>query len=180
MHIVDLSAWGCIQYLLCRVDLVAVLLFGSNLVVLCLLLVDFVCWCWDLPYVGLLPIGGSFCHQLPMLLRWCHLPLSRDLWFGGLGLCMVIWGDWGIIGYRCLKYVCVSISLGGFVRVWRKPSVLQLVRQLVYAMFISNNRSFHLWWNENLVKHQNVSKYYENDCGFVFLFQAVDLLYSTR
>ena len=27
-------------------------------------------------------------------------------------------------------------------------------------MFISNNRpSFHLWWNENLVKHRKVSKY---------------------
>ena len=33
-------------------------------------------------------------------------------------------------------------------------------------MFISNNRaSFHLWWIENLVKYQKVSKYYENDCG---------------
>ena len=35
-------------------------------------------------------------------------------------------------------------------------------------MFISNNRaSFHLWWKENLVKHQRVSKYYENDCCLV-------------
>ena len=34
-------------------------------------------------------------------------------------------------------------------------------------MFISNNRaSFHLWWKENLVKHQKVSKYYENDCTY--------------
>ena len=32
-------------------------------------------------------------------------------------------------------------------------------------MFISNNRaSFHLSWKENLVKHQRVSKHYENDC----------------
>ena len=32
-------------------------------------------------------------------------------------------------------------------------------------MFISNNRlSFHLWWNENMVKHRKVPKYYENDC----------------
>ena len=38
------------------------------------------------------------------------------------------------------------------------------MRQLVYTMFISNNRaSFHLWWKENLVKHQKVPKYYEND-----------------
>ena len=29
-------------------------------------------------------------------------------------------------------------------------------------MFIANNRdSFHLWWKENLVKHQKVSKYYD-------------------
>ena len=33
-------------------------------------------------------------------------------------------------------------------------------------MFIANNRaSFHLWRKENLVKHQKVSKYYENDCS---------------
>ena len=39
------------------------------------------------------------------------------------------------------------------------------MRQLAYTMLISNNRAlFHLWWKENLVKHQKVSKYYENDC----------------
>ena len=33
-------------------------------------------------------------------------------------------------------------------------------------MFISNNRaSLHLWWKENLEKHQKVSEYYENDCS---------------
>ena len=32
-------------------------------------------------------------------------------------------------------------------------------------MFITNNHaSFHLWWDENFVKHQNVSKYYDQDC----------------
>ena len=35
-------------------------------------------------------------------------------------------------------------------------------------MFVSNNRaSFHLWCKENLVKHSKVSKYYENDCGYI-------------
>ena len=35
-------------------------------------------------------------------------------------------------------------------------------------MFISNNRaSFHLWWNENLVRYQKISKYYQNDCKYV-------------
>ena len=47
------------------------------------------------------------------------------------------------------------------------------MRQLEYTMFISNNRpSFHFRWKENLVKHQKVSKYYENDClpNFLLLF----------
>ena len=31
-------------------------------------------------------------------------------------------------------------------------------------MFISNNQKwFYLWWEENLVKHQKVSKYYGTD-----------------
>ena len=42
--------------------------------------------------------------------------------------------------------------------------VRQLLRQLLYTMFISNNRaSFHLWWRGNWVKHQKVSKYYESN-----------------
>ena len=41
------------------------------------------------------------------------------------------------------------------------------MRQFIYTMFISNNRaSFFLWWKENLVKHQKVSKYYENDHSY--------------
>ena len=35
-------------------------------------------------------------------------------------------------------------------------------------MFISNNRKwFHLWWKEDLLKHQRVSKHYENDCSMI-------------
>ena len=50
------------------------------------------------------------------------------------------------------------------------------MRQLVYTIFISNNRaSFHLWWKENLVKHQRVSKYYENDT-WSYRNQSIDLL----
>ena len=42
--------------------------------------------------------------------------------------------------------------------------VWQLVRQLIYAMFRSNNSAwFHLWCKENLVKHQKASKYHAND-----------------
>ena len=43
----------------------------------------------------------------------------------------------------------------------------------VYTTFISNNRaSFHLWWKKNLVKHQRVSKYYENDYSSRPFFQS--------
>ena len=48
--------------------------------------------------------------------------------------------------------------------------------QLMYVMFINNNRtSFHLWWKGNLIKHQKVSKYYENDClwNFISLFMSL-------
>ena len=56
--------------------------------------------------------------------------------------------------------------------------VRQLVRQLVYTMFISNNRaSFHLWWKKNLVIHQKVLKYYENDCILVSLRYSVSISY---
>ena len=42
--------------------------------------------------------------------------------------------------------------------------------QLIYTMFISNNRaSFHLWWKDNLVIHQKFSKYYQNNYGLVLL-----------
>ena len=30
--------------------------------------------------------------------------------------------------------------------------------------------SFHLWWHENFVKHQNVSKYYDQNCRFILNF----------
>ena len=57
--------------------------------------------------------------------------------------------------------------------------VRQVMRRLVYTMIISNNRAlFHLRWKKNLVKHQKVSKYDENDCLqnvlslFISLFTA--------
>ena len=57
------------------------------------------------------------------------------------------------------------------------------MRQLVYTMFISNNRaSFHLWWNRNLLKHQKVSKYYESSYSYrekgnpLFAFNVIKLV----
>ena len=60
-----------------------------------------------------------------------------------------------------------NVFLGLCIYFFQKNLTVQIfqVRQLVYTVFISNNRtSFHLWWNENLVKHQKVSKYHKTDC----------------
>ena len=55
-------------------------------------------------------------------------------------------------------------------------AVRKRFRQLVYTVFLGNNRaSFHFWGKQNLVKQQKVLKYYENDClqNFVLLFMSV-------
>ena len=50
------------------------------------------------------------------------------------------------------------------------------MRQFVYTMFKSNiGASFHLWLKKNLLKHQEVSKYYEGGCvkNFLLLFMSL-------
>ena len=48
------------------------------------------------------------------------------------------------------------------------------MRQHVYVMFISNNHALlHFWCKENLLKHQKVSKYYENDYSYKSLYVDV-------
>ena len=45
--------------------------------------------------------------------------------------------------------------------------VRQLLRHVLYTMFLSNNRaSFQLWWKESLVKHQKVSKDHATDGSY--------------
>ena len=44
------------------------------------------------------------------------------------------------------------------------------MQTLVYTFFTTNNqKSFHLWWRENLLKLQKFSKYYETHCLQTFL-----------
>ena len=44
-------------------------------------------------------------------------------------------------------------------------------------MFISNNLALlHFWCKKNLVKHQKVSKYYENDCSYKSIYVDVDCI----
>ena len=51
------------------------------------------------------------------------------------------------------------------------------MKQLVYKVFLSNNRaSFHLWLKKNLVKHQKVSKYYEVIVGLMVIFSKKNFL----
>ena len=72
---------------------------------------------------------------------------------------------------KILFFSCVGTMTPKSNVVW------QLVRQPVDTMFISNNlTSFHLWWKENLVKYQKVSKCYENDCVQNFLLLFLSLL----
>ena len=45
-------------------------------------------------------------------------------------------------------------------------------------MFVTNNHdSFHLWWKKNLIKHQNVPKYYGRDCLKNFLLHFMSSLW---
>ena len=64
---------------------------------------------------------------------------------------------WGTLGYNSMNILDVPKS--------KSYVDLQLVRQLVYTMFITNNHaSFHLWGKEILVKCQKVFKYYFYGC----------------
>ena len=55
--------------------------------------------------------------------------------------------------------------------------VRQLVKELVYTMFITKNRAlFHFQWRRNLLQHQKVSKYYENNRRFLIVSVGYILL----
>ena len=82
--------------------------------------------------------------------------------------------DWAL-GYNSMKFrhsPCIS----WFPKVLSEATRIYLVRQLVYTMFISNNRaSFHLSWKESLLKPQKVSKYYAIDCSVAFYIETIHL-----
>ena len=65
---------------------------------------------------------------------------------GRVGCAWSIWGVGVFKSFLLMSYTNIVVDIGN-------------------TMFISNNRaSFYLWWKENLVKHQKVSKYHGNDC----------------
>ena len=86
-----------------------------------------------------------------------------------------LWEDWAL-GTIILCFFKTSWYFQIF---WDPKSYLiwEIVTQLLYTMFISKNHaSFHLCWNQHLVKHQKVSKYYINDCLQNFLLVFLSLL----
>ena len=96
------------------------------------------------------------------------LPLVLTKLAGGMGARLPFYEVWTLSWY-----FLVSEDPKTYV-------VRQLVRQLVYTMFISNNRaSFQFWRKENLVKHQRVSQYYENDCFTLYLYSFNGFHHST-
>ena len=46
----------------------------------------------------------------------------------------------------------------------------------MYQCNTNNHASFHLWWKENLLNHQRVSKYHQHDCLKSFLSLIISLI----
>ena len=83
-----------------------------------------------------------------LLWLWCLcgcLPSVRAPGFGPLWVCL--------LGYFQL--------FAEYLRPAESWVVRQLAGNVVYTILNHSRASFRLWWEENLVKHQGVSKYYE-------------------
>ena len=60
--------------------------------------------------------------------------------------------------------ICVSNIIGDVnLKVFNKIEGINELKTLT-----KNRAFFHLWWKENLVKYQKISKYYENYCPQTF------------
>ena len=94
------------------------------------------------------------------------------LFLAGADICGFLYSSIG-----CLQVYRVYITSFWFhsklvLQKAKKPKK-QPVRQHLHIMFISNNHaSFDLWWKENLVKHQEVSKH-ENDRSYELAIYTV-------
>ena len=76
------------------------------------------------------------------------------------------WNFWRFlcfkIAYLCLVHVIsvfwLGVNWGSGGGIW-----FGVGHPGVFGGCADNRASFHLWWKKQLVKHQRVSKYYEND-----------------
>ena len=120
-------------------------------------------------YYGMIVCEALFCFLcLHWRLRWSGAAVFEPgfgafCWYWG-NVCFGAGAGCWVLGYHSMGFGTFLI-FPNFLRLsWFVP---QLVVQLVYTMFISNNlASFRLWWNQNLLKHQKLSKY-ENDCSLM-------------
>ena len=66
-----------------------------------------------------------------------------------------------------------------FLNILRSKVLSRLATRLAnctYQLITNNHASFHFWWKENLINHQDVSKYHEQDClqHFYLLFVFIN------
>ena len=140
----------CVWYMCICYVLVCVCMRGACYVcVYCVSCVCGVLWCgvcmWVCVCVRVVGFG-CVCVCVCVCVRVCVGAASfaggAERWF------------YGVIGFSW--YLLLSnIVLGCLASLWTSRAY----------EFISNNHvSFRLWWKENLINYQKVSKYYEDDC----------------
>ena len=131
-------------YMLCA----CVCLYARGVLCVCVLCVLCV-WCivvWCV-YVGvcLRACGGVWvcmCVCVRVCVGAASFAGGAERWF------------YGVIGFSW--YLLLSnIVLGCLASSWTSRA---------YEFISNNHASFRLWWKENLINYQKVSKYYEDDC----------------
>ena len=138
----------CVWYMCICCVLVCVCMRGACYVcVYCVSCVCGVLWCGVCVWVCVcVRVVGFGCVCVCVCVRVCVGAASfaggAERWF------------YGVIGFSW--YLLLSnIVLGCLASSWTSRAY----------EFISNNHvSFRLWWKENLINYQKVSKYYEDDC----------------
>ena len=105
-------------------------------------------------------IDKIFEKNLGFHVRYCSREKVQNLLFSNFLLVLIIFSFWEedwALDYN-------SIEFWDFVR---SNIVWQLIRQLVFTIFISiNHVPFHLLWEKHLVKCLQVPKFYGHGCKF--------------
>ena len=136
----------CVWYMCICYVLVCVCMRGACYVcVYCVSCVCGVLWCgvcmWVCVCVRVVGFG-CVCVCVRVCVGAASFAGGAERWF------------YGVIGFSW--YLLLSnIVLGCLASSWTSR---------VYEFISNNHVSFRLWWKENLINYQKVSKYYEDDC----------------
>ena len=98
------------------------------------------------------------------------------------GSCFIYPLQWMLLHSSFLHHL-EAIILWSFLIFPIFPNFLIFIPQLVYTIFIINNHaSFHLWWNETLVKCLKVSKYHKQGClqNLLLFFMLLWQIYLSK